>query len=544
MATITAGATGNWSAPGTWIGGIVPQPGDVARPAAFNVTIDVDITVATLEATAAGRFLVSTARTITANVVNTTGASSNGVITFSNGAGTTATLIGNITCNSPNSTAPGVVMTGVGALNITGNVVAGGVGANGYGVNNAGGGTVTLTGDVVAGAAGSSFGVYNSAGGTLVVNGNVTGSSGTSSIGANNAASGTLVVNGNATATNGNSAFGAQNGSNGTLTVTGRAVGGTNTAAIGAYNGSAGTMTVGVAVGNGYGPGGTSSFSIPGVSAANTVGNITRVYAIESGPYGQSAITGPVLMVANPATNAATFRTAYNGATLTLTDPTASADWPDAADVRLGVDYDLGDKTGTCAVPTASQVASGVAVDATTGTAVLTSQNARDAMKLAPTAGAPAAGSIDAYVDGVESAIAALNNLSQAQAEAASTAALAAYDPPTQAEMDARTLPAASYATAAGVASRAAPGDAMTLTAGALTAINGQVLAGIEAAIIEGALTLPEALRVILAFAAGPTEGADTDELIYKSQNGAVDRITMTVDDVGERSAVVLDATP
>lgn len=47
--------------------------------------------------------------------------------------------------------------------------------------------------------------------------------------------------------------------------------------------------------------------------------------------------------------------------------------------------------------------------------------------------------------DAVLAAIAALNNLSSAQAQAAATAALNAYDPPTNAEMEARTLLAADY---------------------------------------------------------------------------------------------------
>lgn len=50
----------------------------------------------------------------------------------------------------------------------------------------------------------------------------------------------------------------------------------------------------------------------------------------------------------------------------------------------------------------------------------------------------------DAYAS-----VAALNNLSSAQAQSAATAALNAYDPPTNAEMEARTLVAANYATAA-----------------------------------------------------------------------------------------------
>ena len=51
--------------------------------------------------------------------------------------------------------------------------------------------------------------------------------------------------------------------------------------------------------------------------------------------------------------------------------------------------------------------------------------------------------------DATLAAIAALNNLSSAQAQTAATAALNAYDPPTNAEMEARTLVAANYATAA-----------------------------------------------------------------------------------------------
>lgn len=50
--------------------------------------------------------------------------------------------------------------------------------------------------------------------------------------------------------------------------------------------------------------------------------------------------------------------------------------------------------------------------------------------------------------DTVLAAVAALNNLSSAQAQTAAAAALTAYDPPTNAEMEARTLAAASYATA------------------------------------------------------------------------------------------------
>lgn len=71
--------------------------------------------------------------------------------------------------------------------------------------------------------------------------------------------------------------------------------------------------------------------------------------------------------------------------------------------------------------------------------------------------------------DATLAAIAALNNLSTVQVQSAATAALAAYDPPTNAEMEARTLPAANYATAANL-----------LTAdGKLDSLLGRITAGV-----------------------------------------------------------------
>lgn len=69
---------------------------------------------------------------------------------------------------------------------------------------------------------------------------------------------------------------------------------------------------------------------------------------------------------------------------------------------------------------------------------------------------AAAAYSTASAVATLQSAIDALNNLSSVQAQAAAAAALAAYDPPTNAEMEARTLPTASYATASALSTAAA----------------------------------------------------------------------------------------
>lgn len=59
--------------------------------------------------------------------------------------------------------------------------------------------------------------------------------------------------------------------------------------------------------------------------------------------------------------------------------------------------------------------------------------------------------------------------------------------------------------------------------------------------IVEGGMTFGEVFRIVLAFVAGEATGGGTSEIILKSQDGNTDRITMTVDANGNRSAVVVD---
>lgn len=63
-----------------------------------------------------------------------------------------------------------------------------------------------------------------------------------------------------------------------------------------------------------------------------------------------------------------------------LVDANASGLMPAASHVRSGTVYNGGNSTGTCAVPAAGSVALGVAVDNTTGTAVLTQANVETAL--------------------------------------------------------------------------------------------------------------------------------------------------------------------
>jgi hypothetical protein len=98
---------------------------------------------------------------------------------------------------------------------------------------------------------------------------------------------------------------------------------------------------------------------------------------------------------------------------------------------------------------------------------------------------------------------------------------------------DESLLEAAIAAVGAAVVSRSAPGDAMALTAGAVDAVLDEV--------VTGTLTLRQAIRVIVAEAAGKTSGmgalapkfrdtADTKDVIVATQDVDGNRLTVTLD--------------
>jgi hypothetical protein len=60
---------------------------------------------------------------------------------------------------------------------------------------------------------------------------------------------------------------------------------------------------------------------------------------------------------------------------------------------------------------------------------------------------------------------------------------------------------------------------------------------------VEGAITLRQAMRVVLAYLAGRATGGGTAAPKFRDQANTKDRISMTVDGVGNRSAVTLDLT-
>jgi hypothetical protein len=343
---------------------------DVLHSNSFAITVNVDTTVGEVRndnansATAGGSFTLNNDITLTANAF--AGSVGTSCVIYNGTIGSSASLVGNCTGGSVNN-AHGANNTSTGTLNITGNPT-GGTATSGIpgavGANNQSTGSLIITGNATGGTSSNSAGVYANSAGTITITGNVTGGSG------------------------GSVAYGAWNNSTGTLTIVGSAI--ASAATQGAENRTTGTLIVTRAVGNAYGIGAAGGTAlIAGVNSAN-IASDTRVEELEYGANGMAPTTGAVRIVSG--TNNKCLVTLTTSAVKTLADPSDGTGQANEADVRSGVSYALGNKTGTCAVPAAGSVALGVAVDNTFGTAVLTPSAVWDAL----TSGMTTAGSIGA----------------------------------------------------------------------------------------------------------------------------------------------------
>jgi len=106
------------------------------------------------------------------------------------------------------------------------------------------------------------------------------------------------------------------------------------------------------------------------------------------------------------------------------------------------------------------------------------------------------------------------NSAWDAEVQSGCTDALNAYDPPTDAEMDA-----------------------------AFAALNDISVADVLAGTVEGSLTLQQVLRLALAALAGKSTGGGTTTVTFRDNADSKARITATVDASGNRTAMTLDGS-
>ena len=389
MALITSAATGNFSAGATWTGGVVPTVGDEARASnGHTITIDVNTTCDEVSNAGTGIFTLADGVTLTANVTSKSTTVTRNCLQFTAASPASATIVGNCTGGTV-SGAAAAANTNTGTLSITGNCTAGSAN-NSYGANNVSTGSLAITGNCIGGTGGTVIpvGVLNNATGTVTVTGDITCGTVAAASGIYNNSTGTVTVTGNATGSNGAAAL--ANAVAGTVTLVGSAIAGSGAKSHGASNFSTGTLTVTRAVGNAYGIGAAGGTGLAyGLNSA-VIGSDSRAEELEYGENGAAPTLGAVKIVA--ASNNKCIVELTTSAQKTLADPSDGTGQANEADVRSGTSYALGNKTGTCAVPAASSVAFGVAVDATTGTAALTPAAVWDAL----TSGMTTSGSIGA----------------------------------------------------------------------------------------------------------------------------------------------------
>ena len=444
MATRRAVANGNWSATGTWNGGVVPTAGDTVYSNGFIVTInqDIDIGGANNPIVNAGSFVSGQWYQIT--TVGTTnfagfGATSNtiGAIFLASGVGSgtgqaqalaTLTTAGNaaagatggggqfnmsatynMTCDLRAAATVCLNVTGATNMTLSGLRIIGGATFGGHGLNYAGTGTVTVTSSTLSGGSSNGAAINNASTGSIVVSGSTLASGQVGQASAIiNASTGNVSVSTSTITATSTSATTINNASTGSITLSNSNISGGNTNAHGISNSATGSITASNCTFLG-GSGGfaisnsssgtvictTSTFTASAftnaVSGANSGGDVRLSGDFLDHWSGWKAITGNRWRLGTAPTLGQT-RYAIAGTTDSYytmygADNGAFGN-PIAANVRSGISYGGGNITGTCAVPAAGSVALGVPVDAGFGTAVLTPEAVWGAGTRTLTAGA------------------------------------------------------------------------------------------------------------------------------------------------------------
>ena len=378
MAVRYAVANGNWSNTATWDGGTLPTSADDVYSNNFTVTIDGTFTVLTIRNTTNVSPAVTAGGGFTfANGGDLTCTASNGVInrdtasvyclTFDLASPNAATLRASVNTAGAATNGRSILVQNTGTFNMVGNYDIQNVGVGGRATIFVNASTiVNIVGNITCSQtqALTSNTLWVAAGTpTITITGNVSGGS-TNSAGASvgngiyAAVACTINITGNITT---NAASSISLNAGGTLNVTGNTTGGT---AFPAINNTISAATIDLL---GITTSGSGSNAVLGLSTTfvKIRGNVvhTDTYA---------AIYAGRVVIDNNVTSWQ-FKDSTNTITRTLYTPGSALGQPSANNVRFGTVYGASSElTGTLRVPTAANVLSGVLVDATTGTLLMT----------------------------------------------------------------------------------------------------------------------------------------------------------------------------
>lgn len=406
MAVRYAVATGNWSNTATWNGGTLPTSADDVYANGFTVTIDQNVTVLSIQtsaqspAVAGGGFILLDGATLTCTSATGIRSGSTNAVTYS--GTTSATINSIINPTTSNIDARTLVHSGTGTLTLNGDILDQAsslssrvctVQFSGTGIFNINGavnglqtrigliiggtGTCNIVGNVIGANAGIAISISGNAivniTGSIIINAipqstysgvivasaalcvlTITGNIG-SDTDINMAANGVTISNTNKFYLIGNtfgglnsSYHGVSTSSNAYINIIGIIKSGTNSHGLASTSISAINICSGPFISHTYG-------RFPFVCA--------RMHLIPS--------ANSYFEFRDETTNGALSPGAIAPATR-LVSPATAIDAPIQSNVRFGVTYGQGSLTGTLRMPTPQQVAYGVAVDNTTGSAVLT----------------------------------------------------------------------------------------------------------------------------------------------------------------------------
>jgi hypothetical protein len=358
-------SSGNWSDSAIWSGSLIPTASDAVYANNQSIYIDTDITVQSLNnstisgVTAGGSFYLNNNTIITANITN--GSSTDSVqITGSN----SSTIIGNLTGG------PGRALTLLTSSNVTiiGNISSGG-GASFHGVTHNSTGNLIISGTIISGATptAQAFGINHIGFGNIYLTGSIY-SNGTVTIanGINSTGVGNIYVLGNITGSLNAAAYGINKTSIGDIYVTGNCLARTGSAIFYSANN---VLNINGII--------SSSIVAPGIqSSGTTATNLFTGPFYNTGSF--NAVYAYRMQIIEPASTSWRFDT-DTGGSKTLYTSNQLPGVPRQNDVRKGTQYNFG-LTGSLEMPDPTTVKQGVAVDNTTGSAILTAQDMFDVL--------------------------------------------------------------------------------------------------------------------------------------------------------------------
>jgi hypothetical protein len=376
MANVKAVANGNWSNTATWDGGVLPTSADDVFSNGFTVTINGTFTVLSIRntsgtgITAGGQFIYANGGNLTCTAAQAIFVgSTTPTLEMTLATGNTATFNGSVSALSTFTGYIAIRHSSSGTLNCNGNYSVDGGISNRAIISVTSTGTLNVVGDISSTATGVNTNmntILMATAGTINITGNVTASTNTNISSCSiDVRSGILNITGNTTA---NSIPAIYLPASVTYTQIGNVNASTVQPAIFNQTAAATISITGIITASTGAPAIYSSFAL---TSGYSSGTFVRVSGNVVNSTNNMAIVAPRVTI-DTNTSSWLFQISTGG-NRTLYAAGVALGNPATSNVRFGTTYGASSElTGTLRVPSAANVLSGVLVDATTGTLLMT----------------------------------------------------------------------------------------------------------------------------------------------------------------------------